>query len=470
MNPELLDEWVCRATCSYYKPDRTEQERCQGYALVSLLAARGLFAANSVSRVAFDPSFRESLLRQHVCEACPFLVDGCDFVSQDPPEDCLPCGGLIVLSALLGEGIVHEEDVRGADLFARHRNDYLRLTADCSIKRLERDFLYHVGRDELYEINEEALQMLLKCDGSLTTRDLGPDPGFLDFCVREHLLEFHRTPFSIELHPGTAPLPSLRYLEWLVTDRCNLSCAHCYLGDAGHADFPVELIRPLLEELTRMQGLRILVSGGEPTLYRHFDVLNELVRQFPVRAVLLTNGVTLDDHLASRLNFHEVQISLDGMEMGHDAIRGKGAFARAVRAMKAVRNVGLDLSVATMIHKRNLEEWPQMSDLIMEMGAREWNVDYPCKKGRWEAHPELAVDPETAAEKMRFGFGGSYHGTSAGWTCGRHLVAVLPTGDIVRCGLYPDRRCGSVSEGLARAWARVEHIPIGHTKCALCSK
>ena len=131
-----------------------------------------------------------------------------------------------------------------------------------------------------------------------------------------------------------------------------------------------------------------MVSGGEPTLYRYFDLLNDALKGYPVRAVLLTNGVILDEGLAERLNFHEVQISLDGMEKGHDAIRGSGSFKRAVAAMEAVRAAGLNLSVATMIHRNNLGEWDRLRELLAEMDACEWNIDYPCVKGRWESHPE----------------------------------------------------------------------------------
>jgi MoaA/NifB/PqqE/SkfB family radical SAM enzyme len=40
-------------------------------------------------------------------------------------------------------------------------------------------------------------------------------------------------------------VPSLRYLELQVTWRCNLACAHCYLGPARGVDLPVPLIAAL---------------------------------------------------------------------------------------------------------------------------------------------------------------------------------------------------------------------------------
>jgi len=463
-------EWICRAYCQYFTENQAEQERCRGFSLASLLA-RTCEVPESLSAVPpFDSASNKSFLRTHVCRSCPFFIQECDFTSEAPPEGCTPCGGLILLSRLLSAGRLQEKDLEQADLLERSAASYVRLTPRCSIKMLEENYVYHFPKDELYEINQEALEMLLQCDGTHRLVDLNPDPEFLLFCLEEDLLEFRDVSRKIDFCEGRSPTPSLRYLEWLVTFRCNLSCAHCYLGAPGSNEFPVELIEPLLMQFSRMQGLRILVSGGEPTLYSHFHVLNHMVGQYPIRSVLLSNGMILDDELASRLNFHEVQISLDGMEKGHDLIRGKGSFKRAVAAMEAVRKAGLDLSVATMIHKGNREEWSEMRRMVTSMAAREWNIDYPCIKGRWQSNSKLSVGPEEAAEKMRLSFGGSYHGTSPGWTCGRHLAAVLPSGELCRCGLFAGECYGSIESGLADAWMRVKHIPIESTECHGCQQ
>lgn len=462
------DEWICKDHCSFFKSDRKETDRCRGYTLLCAITDQKAPPQLSKAAKPFDPSFETSFFYQHVCERCPFLIDGCDFTSPHPPNGCLPCGGLVLLSRLVNDGVLGESEIREADVIERRQESYLSLSPACSIKRLEQDAIYHIARDELYEVNEEGLEFLRSCNGGNRIKDLQPDPEFLDFCLSEDILRLSYEKKDIVIRDGRSPVPSLRYLEWLVTFRCNLKCSHCYLGGSESDDFPADLLHPLLDQFTDIQGLRILVSGGEPTLYRHFDLLNDAVARYPIRSVLLTNGQTLDDKTASKLNFHEVQISLDGMGHGHEALRGKGTFDRAVKAMHSVRQVGLDLSVASMIHRENLAEWDEMSKLIKDLGAREWNVDYPCVKGRWLAGSGSAVDLEEAAERMRYGFGGSYHGASSGWTCGRHLAAVLPSGIVCRCGLYPETVLGSVTEGLKQAWLRAAHIPISQTKCALC--
>ena len=76
----------------------------------------------------------------------------------------------------------------------------------------------------------------------------------------------------------------------------------------------------------------------------------------------------MNRELVQQLNFHEVQVSLDGMEMGHDTIRGKGNFRKAIRAMELLREAEIDLSVATMVHRLNLDDWDNMRELVESFG------------------------------------------------------------------------------------------------------
>jgi radical SAM protein with 4Fe4S-binding SPASM domain len=463
-------DWICKAHCSFYKPQRVEEERCRGYSLAAVVFKDQPEIPPASAAAPFDPQFEADLLRDAVCSACPFLADGCDYRGRPQPPGAVPCGGLIFLAESLRNGELEPDRLRAADFMERHKNEFLGTTPQTFLKRLEEDYLYHTGKDELYEVNEEAVKTLEGCDGAKTVAQLELDPEFLAFCLGEDLLELNDKPAPrVVSTPGKSPDPSLRYLEWLVTSRCNLSCAHCYLGSSGTDDFPKDLIESLLDQFSRMQGLRILVSGGEPLLYPHFDYLNDCMPRYPIRAVLLTNGTLLNKERVGRLNFHEVQISLDGMEEGHEAIRGKGSFRKAVRAMELICEAGRDLSVATMVHRKNLEEWDAMRDLITGLGAREWSVDLPCVAGSWAERPDLAVNASTAAEKMAYGFGGSYHGSSPGWTCGRHLGAVLPSGNVCRCGLFPETILGSVTTGLREAWEKVRHIPLAETDCNGCA-
>jgi hypothetical protein len=161
---------------SQTRPNR--EERCRGYTLLSLLLEEGRSFTPQTDTTQFDASFKRSFFYDHVCHVCPFLVDGCDFTSPDPPHDCLPCGGLILLSMLHHQKEIDESDIQRVDLLQQGAVSYVSLTPRASIKRLEEDYLYHIHSDDLYEVNEEAVDMLLQCDGSQVAQDLKPGSGF----------------------------------------------------------------------------------------------------------------------------------------------------------------------------------------------------------------------------------------------------------------------------------------------------
>ena len=97
-----------------------------------------------------------------------------------------------------------------------------------------------------------------------------------DGCLAEGVL-LEGAAASPYLLPRPAPRPSLRYLELLVTDRCNLRCRHCYLGDAPGRDLPLPVLERVAREFEGMQGLRLLISGGEPLLHPDFWAFNALL-------------------------------------------------------------------------------------------------------------------------------------------------------------------------------------------------
>ncbi|MBW1727507.1 MAG: hypothetical protein JRF31_02395 [Deltaproteobacteria bacterium] len=55
------------------------------------------------------------------------------------------------------------------------RESYLRLHPKSALKNLEQAFVYHMGRDELYEIDERAQDFLLRCNGQSLGKELTTD-------------------------------------------------------------------------------------------------------------------------------------------------------------------------------------------------------------------------------------------------------------------------------------------------------
>ncbi len=337
------------------------------------------------------------------------------------------------------------------------------LSPDTLLRWLETPSVYNVKKDELYEVDNKGFQFLQDCaseEGCFTD-----DKEFVQYCLEEGILtEAASSPRPQKIKKS--PKPSLRYLELLITDRCNLRCLHCYIDPPEQYELSIEDLKKVLEEFNEMQGLKVLISGGEPLVHRDFMRLNEFLKNYPLRKVLLTNGILLREEVLNRLNVHEIQFSIDGIGPSHEVIRGKGTFSKTIQALRMAIEAGFDVSVSTMVYRGNLKEFDEMESLFKEFGVKEWIVDVPCVTGRLLKNSELVVPPEVAGRYLRYGYGGGFHGGGEGFGCGLHLVSVLPDGSVSKCAFYRDRPVGHISEGLRECWQRVKPIEIKSLSCS----
>ena len=336
------------------------------------------------------------------------------------------------------------------------------------LRRLETPCLYDIRNDELYELDQEGFDFLLSCSEAG-----GCDAGsaatvFLRECLSEGILTIDPVA-SARSAIQSSPVPSLRYLEFQITDRCNLRCRHCYVGEPRNRELSFAQCKAVMDEFETMQGLRLLITGGEPLLHGNFREFNECLPDYSFRKVLFSNGLLLDRKLISELHIDELQISIDGMEAGHDAVRGDGTFRKAVRALREALDAGMQVSVATMVHSRNLSEFDEMESLFREIGIREWTVDVPCSEGRLKEYGDLYVDPETGGKYFKYGFGGGLHSGGEGFGCGLHLAAVLAGGEICKCAFYGSRPAGTIDEGLKTVWSRIKAVSLDDLQCAKLS-
>jgi radical SAM protein with 4Fe4S-binding SPASM domain len=344
-------------------------------------------------------------------------------------------------------------------------NKFLVLAPHAALKRLEEPCLYDIQNDELYELNEDAYQFLLRICQGINPPIRGEDEEFIRFCLSENLIAFSETPLQRKVALNPSPIPSLRYLELQITDRCNLQCRHCYIGEGSHQDLSKKQIQWVLEEFEEIQGLRLLLSGGEPLLHPYFWEINKILRNHAFRSVLLSNGTLITKEVAKKLRVHEVQISLDGMKGGHESLRGKGTFEKTMAAIDHLQEVNIRVSVATMIHRRNLSEFDQLASLLQSKNVEEWNVDVPCLEGRLKTNQDFSVSSSEASRFLGYGFGGGFHGAGENSTCGAHLCAIIPNGTVCKCGLFSDEPVGSIEEGLRTCWARIPRIALKDLTC-----
>jgi MoaA/NifB/PqqE/SkfB family radical SAM enzyme len=134
---------------------------------------------------------------------------------------------------------------------------------------------------------------------------------------------------------------------------CNLECTHC-LNASGPREpwlrpLDAETARRAIAEAERLGVKEIYFTGGEPFLHKDILALVQLSLAAAPTTVL-TNGTLITETLADALAALagaapyslEIRVSLDDVDAGlNDRVRGPGAWARAVRAVRLLHTRGL---------------------------------------------------------------------------------------------------------------------------------
>jgi ubiquinone/menaquinone biosynthesis C-methylase UbiE/sulfatase maturation enzyme AslB (radical SAM superfamily) len=161
--------------------------------------------------------------------------------------------------------------------------------------------------------------------------------------------------------------------------RCNLKCLFCLEG-AGPAEDRLEQltlrdVMPYIHEADAMGVRQFSFTGGEPFVNPEFmEILDYALERRP--CLILTNGTGPLQHkydelkkLQSKKHSLSFRISLDSADSEkHDRFRGKGNFKKALQSLKALHEMGFEISVAR--HMEEAENTPRVNEKYMEVFAQ----------------------------------------------------------------------------------------------------
>jgi len=307
---------------------------------------------------------------------------------------------------------------------------------------------------------------------------------------------------------------------WELTLACDLSCKHCgsRAGEARPRELSTVEALSLVDQLAELECELVTLSGGEPLLRDDWDLIGRACADRGMKVNMVTNGVTVDADVARRAveaGFCNVAVSLDGPEAVHDAVRGKGNFARSCQGLRALRDAGMSTAVMTTVHRSTIDHLAETRRVAIDAGAAMWRLQLGKPMGCLDESdtidPRRLLDliPWLAAMKREggihvavgdsLGYYGPHDRTLRGWgwrgrherwqgcQAGRFAVGLESDGGIKGClsiqgwheGATDLARVGTVREApLAGlwfdpqlfAWNRVFDPATLAGECARCSK
>ena len=206
---------------------------------------------------------------------------------------------------------------------------------------------------------------------------------------------------------------------WEVTRACQLACKHCRASAT---------MDPLPGELSTAEGFELIdqvagfgrpypilvLTGGDCLLRPDLFDLVAHAKSLGV-PVALSPSVTpsLTPEMIERMvtsGINAVSISLDGaLPATHDGVRGiSGHFEDTIKAITALSEAGLTVQVNTTVMRANLNELPDVADLISRAGAHIWEVFFLVQVGRGVATD--AITPDEHEDVCHFLYDAAQHG------------------------------------------------------------
>jgi len=236
--------------------------------------------------------------------------------------------------------------------------------------------------------------------------------------------------------------------------RCNFQCAYCYVGQG--ALFRNELcpdeLRDAIEQGRELGARKIIILGGEPTIYPRFLEMVEFIRSRGLDVEVFTNGSGVTSEVAGRLFAARARVVLkmNTLDEGiQDMLAGKqGSFRLIQRAFRNLREAGYPsdeafLAVSTVICRQNADELAGMWQWLRDQDIAPYFEMITPQENAWQ-NEELSVGVEKVRavfraiaeiDRERYGRTWDPQPPLVGQKCMRHKFSCLVSsqGDVMPC-------------------------------------
>lgn len=243
---------------------------------------------------------------------------------------------------------------------------------------------------------------------------------------------------------------SIAIIQFQYNYTCNLLCQHCsvkrFQGKKEGRIFTIDDVKELSRQADEMGLAHLVITGGEPLVFSDYDALVAAIDPQKFYITSDTNGWLLDvkraKHLRS-IGVDKVQISVDSLDaVEHDDFRGaKGSHDRAMKAVDAALEAGLNIIIQTVVSKQRIrtEEFINFVEYFNKKGVGVF-VTYAKPVGSWEGNFDVLVDKddmnymrELEKKYNVFTHLTPSYGLNLGCIAVKRMISVTQYGDVMPC-------------------------------------
>ncbi len=193
------------------------------------------------------------------------------------------------------------------------------------------------------------------------------------------------------------------YLILMLTNRCNLSCSYCYLGNnKGKKDSGVDMSKNFIDQSLLLldpdqKFLHVQLTGGEPFLVPDLvEYASSKIREKYHNASIgiQTNATLINDKAIDIIKKFKLRlgISLDGEPSLQESLRGRAS--ETFKGIHLLEQKKIPFNITTVVTKANADK---LYRLVLMLGgfsmARGIGLDCLVLKGKALENSVLKADP-----------------------------------------------------------------------------
>lgn len=244
---------------------------------------------------------------------------------------------------------------------------------NCVIKRSQDGiWLYHTASTYKVRMNPEAVDVLSSMAARRSAAEMTEKEKFIYDKLAAKGIAGEDTGLEEDRRLVIKDKSRLDSVDLEFSGRCNLRCAHCF-ASLSQKDMTRETLQKVFTGIDALEPVTLAINGGEPLLNPLLpDVLRQaLARQ--LRVTVMSNATLVTEKTAELLKDNavaKVQVSLDFFEETHDAIRGRGAFTRAVNGIKLLVSRKIPVAIAAVVQESTAGRLDEFKNFCLgELGA-----------------------------------------------------------------------------------------------------
>lgn len=243
----------------------------------------------------------------------------------------------------------------------------------------------------------------------------------------------------------STPQTKLEFVWLELTEKCNLSCIHCYADSGPNRPLSRSMSYSdwcrVIDDAQEMGCKKIQLIGGEVHLVPYLEDLIIHARSAGFDLIeVYTNATLLNSSSLAFFVQHKIEIATslycDQAHIHDEITQRPGSWAKTVTAIQRITQAGLTLRVAVIEMEKNRDRTNQTLQFVQNLGVKNVGIDHARSVGRGS---NLTNAPTSLSALCGH--------------CGGGRVCVSSSGEIFPCIMARDHVLGSVHhDGLRAAY------------------